>query len=90
MVVSLLVYVIFNNLLPNKEKAAKGQLPVSKMEFKLMGAHLVLHWQWVLPHLHFHSLSITRMLSHIGLFAGFVAWILVSAKRDEYEQGIMH
>ncbi|MFZ2286408.1 MAG: peptide MFS transporter [Bacteroidales bacterium] len=81
MVLSLLVFVIFKHLLPNKEKAAK-EAAGPKMEFKpwaLIGAALAMGLT---------AFALSFLVNYkdalaYGLFAGFVVWILVSAKREE-------
>jgi POT family proton-dependent oligopeptide transporter len=81
MVVSLLVFVIFKHLLPNKEKAVK-EAAGPKMEFKpwaLIGAAVAMGLT---------AFALSFLVNYkdalaYGLFAGFVVWILVSAKREE-------
>ena len=80
MVISLLVYVIFNRLLPNKEKVAKEY--GTKVEFKpwILLASLV-------------AIGITAFALYFlvgfasglafGLFAGFVTWIILSSHKEE-------
>ena len=80
MVISLLVYVIFNRLLPNKEKVAKES--GTKVEFKpwILLASLV-------------AIGITAFALYFlvgfasglafGLFAGFVTWIILSSHKEE-------
>jgi len=84
MVVSLLVYVIFNKLLPNKEKAVKGSASAHegiKFEFRpLIYAMLAMG-------IFAAGLSFVVGLADglaFGLFAGFITWILTSARKDEY------
>jgi POT family proton-dependent oligopeptide transporter len=88
MVISLLVYVIFNRFLPNKEK--KVQELSEKVSFKtlplvaaaaIMGAVAFgLHY---IPQL--GSTIMQRWLTGLafGLFAGFVTWIMLSSKKEE-------
>ncbi len=81
MVISLLVFVIFKHLLPNKEKVAKESAG-PKMEFKpwaFIGAALAMGLT---------AFALSFLVNYkdalaYGLFAGFVVWILVSAKREE-------
>ncbi|MDO9341372.1 MAG: MFS transporter [Bacteroidales bacterium] len=80
MVISLLVYIFFNRLLPNKEKAVKET--TTKVEFK-PGILLIA----------LAAMGITAFgLSYIvgladgfafGLFAGFVTWIILSSHKEE-------
>jgi proton-dependent oligopeptide transporter, POT family len=81
MVVSLLVYVIFKNHLPNKEKTVKkeSEEPVKFKPVTLIGSLI--------------AMGVTAFALHFlvgykdgcayGLFAGFVVWILTSAKKEE-------
>ena len=81
MVISLLVFVIFKHLLPNKEKVVKDASG-PKMEFKpfaLIGAAVAMGLT---------AFALSFLVNYkdalaYGLFAGFVVWILVSAKREE-------
>jgi proton-dependent oligopeptide transporter, POT family len=82
MIISLLVYVIFNKHLPNKEK--KTTEVAEKVEFNMVTliASLV-------------SMGITAFALHyikrvgwtsgfaFGLFAAFVTWIVLTAKKEE-------
>ncbi|MBK7731427.1 MAG: peptide MFS transporter [Bacteroidales bacterium] len=84
MVISLLVYVSFNKLLPNKEKPVKASADsANTLEFEIrpliysiiamaifaFGLQFIVGWASGLA---------------FGLFAGFVTWILTTAKKDEY------
>ncbi len=81
MIISLVVFVIFKHLLPNKEKAVKESAG-PKMEFKpfaLIGAAVAMGLT---------AFALSFLVNYkdalaYGLFAGFVVWILVSAKREE-------
>ncbi len=83
MVISLLVYVIFNRLLPNKEK--KGEtVSVENIEFKpapliaavaamgitAFGLHFIRQVGW--------SAGFA-----FGLFAAFVTWIIMTSRKEE-------
>jgi POT family proton-dependent oligopeptide transporter len=82
MVISLLVYIIFNRLLPNKE--TKKTAAVEKVEFK----------PWVIMAA-VGAIGVTAFLLHFikafgwtsgfafGLFAGFITWIILSSKHEE-------
>ncbi len=84
MVISLIVYMVFGRLLPNKEVSTKGKENVSKIEFKpsIMFAALA-------------AIGITAYLLHFikevgwtagfafGLFAGFVTWIILTSHKEE-------
>jgi len=84
MVISLLVYVIFNRLLPKKEKPVKeSEESANSLEFEAMpliyaliamgifatGLQFIVGWASGLA---------------FGLFAGFITWMLTTAKKDEY------
>jgi POT family proton-dependent oligopeptide transporter len=84
MVVSLLVYVFFNRLLPNKEKPVKEseesantiELEIRPLIYALIamaifatGLSFIVGWASGLA---------------FGLFAGFTTWMLTTAKKDEY------
>ena len=81
MVISLIVFVFFKHLIPNKAKVVKDET-ASKVPFKpwaLIGAVLAMG-------LTAYALSFlvdVKDAFAYGLFAGFVVWILVSAKREE-------
>ncbi len=82
MVISLLVYLFFSKLLPNKE--TKKSEAVEKVTFK----------PWVLVAA-IAAIGVTAFLLHFieavgwtsgfafGLFAGFITWIILSAKPEE-------
>jgi len=91
MVISLIVYISFNKFLPNKEKPAKGA--VSEIPFKLSpilaaaGAlvatglifSVILSYATGSP---FGKVVANGMA--FGLFGGFVTWMLISAKKEEF------
>lgn len=82
MVVSLLAYVLFNKLLPDRE--VKKADVRDRMEFNPValavaaGAVLVTAFA-----LHFIPAVGWTSGSAFGLFAGFVTWIILSAKKEE-------
>ena len=83
MVISLIVYLVFSRLLPNKEVTSKEKA-VAKIEFKpsVMFAALA-------------AIGITAYVLHFikdvgwtagfafGLFAGFVTWIILTSHKEE-------
>jgi len=81
MIVSLLVFVIYKKLLPNKEKVEKDTTS-PQVQFKpwaLIGAVIAMGLTaFALSFL----VNFKDALAY-GLFAGFVTWILVSAKKEE-------
>ncbi len=91
MILSLLVYVIFNKLLPNKDKAA----PAVKTEEKATKISKTIDFQPVPLLAAVVALGVTafvlQLLEQIdvatgfafGLFAGFVTWIILSSRKDE-------
>jgi len=83
MVISLLVYIFFNKLLPNKEKAVKETS--TKVEFKPS----VLIFALLAMGATAFGLSFAFGLASgfaFGLFAGFVTWIILSSHKDERER----
>jgi POT family proton-dependent oligopeptide transporter len=93
MVISLLVYLIFKNHLPNKEKAVKDS--GSEIPFKpeplltAFGALLVtgLIFSFILSYATgspFGKVVANGMA--FGLFGGFVTWMLMSAKKEEFSR----
>jgi len=84
MVISMLVYIIFNRLLPNKEKQIKeaGSAPAGiKFEFRPL-IYAIIAMGIFAAGLSF-VVGIASGLA-FGLFAGFITWILTSARKDEY------
>jgi POT family proton-dependent oligopeptide transporter len=84
MVISLLVYIIFNKLLPNKEKPAKASADsANTVEFQFQPLLYALIAMGIFAFgLHFIVGWASGMA--FGLFAGFITWILTTAKKDEY------
>ncbi len=91
MILSLLVYVIFNRLLPSKDKVAvaaraeeKAIKPSEKVDFKpvpLIAAVVALGvTAFVLQLL--EQIDVATGFA-FGLFAGFVTWIILSSRKDE-------
>jgi POT family proton-dependent oligopeptide transporter len=82
MVISLLVYIFFNRMLPNKEK--KASEVTEKVDFKPLPLVAAIA-----------AMAITGFLLHFiqqvgwangfafGLFAGFITWIIMSANKNE-------
>ena len=84
MVISMLVYIIFNRLLPNKEKekSEAGSAPAGiKFEFRPL-IYAIIAMGIFAAGLSF-VVGIFSGLA-FGLFAGFITWILTSARKDEY------
>jgi POT family proton-dependent oligopeptide transporter len=80
MVISLLVYIFFNRLLPNKERSSKET--TSKIEFKPS----ILLYALAAMGVTAFGLSYLVGLADgfaFGLFAGFVTWIILSSHKDE-------
>lgn len=84
MVISLLVYVFFNRLLPNKEKPVKDSATsATSVEFEFRP----LIYAAIAMGIFAAGLSFVVGLATglaFGLFAGFITWILTTAKKDEY------
>ncbi len=84
MVISLLVYLFFNRLLPNKEKPAKATDGSSNtLEFE---ARPLIYAVIAMAIFAFGIQFIVGWASGMafGLFAGFITWMLTTAKKDEY------
>ncbi len=80
MVISLLVYIIFNRLLPNKEKTEKG--PDTNVEFKPVIILAAIGAMGIIA----FGLSFVVGLADgmaFGLFAAFVTWIILSSHKEE-------
>jgi proton-dependent oligopeptide transporter, POT family len=83
MVISLLVYIIFNRLLPNKEvKATSAQ--TEKVDFKpvpIIAAGIAM----TLTAFALHFIRQVGWASGFafGLFAGFITWIILSSRKEE-------
>jgi POT family proton-dependent oligopeptide transporter len=93
MIISLLVYLFFNKYLPNKEKVVKEG--GSEIPFKVTplltaaGALIVtgLIFSFILSYATgspFGKVVANGMA--FGLFAGFVTWMLMSSKKEEFPQ----
>ncbi len=83
MVISLLVYIIFNKLLPNKEVKAAA-VSSEKIEFKplpLIAAILAIG----ITAFGLHFIKDVGWTSGFafGLFAGFVTWIILTSRKEE-------
>jgi len=82
MIISLLVYVFFNKLLPNKEK--KASEPSEKVEFKPMALVFAVIAMFAVAYgLHFIKQVGWATGFAFGLFAAFVTWITLSSKKEE-------
>lgn len=81
MIISLLVYIVFNKSLPNKEKVKeKTEQPLSGGLFPLIiGICLI-----ALTSIIFHfAMNDYKLGLAIGLFLGFSSWILLSSTKEE-------
>jgi POT family proton-dependent oligopeptide transporter len=82
MVISLLVYIFFSKLLPNKEK--KAAEVVETVDFK----PLVLVYAAAAMVITAYALHFIKNVGWtsgfaFGLFAGFITWIILSARKEE-------
>ena len=82
MVISLLVYIFFNRLLPNKEKKNTGI--AEKVDFKPAALFAAIVAMGVTAYgLHFiKNVGWTSGFA-FGLFAAFITWIILSSKKEE-------
>ncbi|HUW93830.1 MAG TPA: MFS transporter, partial [Bacteroidales bacterium] len=84
MIISLLVYVFFNRLLPNKEKPARdSSTTATGLAFEFKPLIFALISMGVFAFGLSFVVGIADGLA-FGLFAGFITWILTTAKKDEY------
>ena len=84
MIISLLVYIFFNRLLPNKEKPAKAtDGSANTLEFQPMP---LIYAAIAMAIFAFGLQFIVGVATGLafGLFAGFTTWMLTTAKKDEY------
>jgi proton-dependent oligopeptide transporter, POT family len=86
MIISLLVYIIFNKLLPNKEVKAAA-VSAEKIDFKpvpLIAAVLAIGL--IAFGLHFIKQIGWATGFAFGLFGGFVTWIILTSRKEERER----
>lgn len=82
MVISLLVFIIFNKHLPNKEK--KATEPSERVEFNIVTLLAAVAAMWITAFaLHFIKQVGWTAGFAFGLFAAFVTWIILTAKKEE-------
>jgi POT family proton-dependent oligopeptide transporter len=90
MVISLLVYIFFNRMLPNKEKkvdTTKEAAGHEKVDFKpvpLVAALIAMGLTATILHF-IKEVGWTSGFA-FGLFAGFVTWIILSSRKEERER----
>jgi proton-dependent oligopeptide transporter, POT family len=82
MVISLLVYIFFNRMLPNKEK--KVTEVAERVDFKPLPLIAAIAAMGITGFL-LHFVQQVGWLNGLafGLFAGFITWIFMSANKDE-------
>jgi POT family proton-dependent oligopeptide transporter len=86
MIISLIVYVIFNKMLPNKEKAVatESHASATSTEKKSLLPTIIAITLCALTAVIFQLAFENYMLGlAIGLFFAFVAWIFLSSTKDE-------
>ncbi len=85
MVISMLVYIIFNKMLPNKEKKAGVTESTSeKVDFKPLPLVFALLAMGITAFaLHFVENVGWASGFAFGLFAGFVTWIIMTSRKEE-------
>ena len=85
MVISLLAYIFFNRLLPNKEK--KEEVKALKIEFKIMPLISAAAAMAAVAYgLHFIKQVGWTSGFAIGLFAAFITWIVLTAQKEEMKR----
>jgi POT family proton-dependent oligopeptide transporter len=83
MVISLLVYIVFNKLLPNKEVKAAA-LSSEKIDFKPVPLIAAIAAMGITAFgLHFIKQVGWANGSAFGLFAAFVTWIILTSRKEE-------
>jgi POT family proton-dependent oligopeptide transporter len=89
MVISLLVYIIFNKLLPNKETKVSA-VAAEKIEFKpipliaaVMAIGVTAFGLHYIKQLGENSTQRWMTGLAFGLFAGFVTWIILASRKEE-------
>jgi len=83
MVLSLLVYIIFNKFLPNKESKASAAA-TEKIDFKPVPLIAAIFAMGITAFgLHFIKEVGWTAGFAFGLFAGFVTWIILSSRKEE-------
>ena len=81
MLVSLLIYVLFQKLLPNKEKAkTRENQQIGKKPWALAVALMI---GAIVYGLIYYGLGVKDIAMAIGLFASFVAWIVSISNKEE-------
>ncbi len=84
MVISLLVYIFFNRLIPNKEKSIKVNESLTRIEFKTSVLIAALFAMGVTAiGLHFIKEVGWAAGFAFGLFAGFVTWVILTSHKEE-------
>jgi proton-dependent oligopeptide transporter, POT family len=82
MILSLLVYIFFNKLLPNKEK--KEEAKSEKVEFSFKPLIFAIAAMGAVGYgLHFIKQVGWASGFAFGLFAAFITWIILSSKKEE-------
>ena len=83
MVISLMVYIIFNKLLPNKEVVVNAPA-TEKIDFKPSALFAAIAAMGITAFgLHFIKQVGWAAGFAFGLFAGFVTWIILSSRKEE-------
>ena len=90
MIISLLVYIIFNKYLPNKEKSVSNtisseteNIPKSKSAGNIVSIIIALGLMATTSLIFYFTLNDIQMGLAIGLFVGFVSWILQISTKEE-------
>jgi POT family proton-dependent oligopeptide transporter len=83
MVISLLVYIIFNKYLPNKEKKATEVSEKVEFNFNTLYSAAIGAMGITAFGLHFIKQVGWTAGFAFGLFAAFVTWIVLTARKEE-------
>ena len=81
MLISMLVYVIFNKHLPNKEKVAAANAP--KVEKKPWAFAIALAVGTIVFSIINYGFGVQDIALAVGLFATFIAWIITISNKEE-------
>jgi len=84
MLVSLLIYIMFHKLLPNKEKTqTKQQKQAEKVEKKPWASALALAIGGIVYAAIYYGAGVKDIALAVGLFAAFITWIVSISNKEE-------
>ncbi len=84
MLISLLIYILFHKYLPNKEKTqTEKQKQAEKVEKKPWALAAALAIGGIVYAIIYYGLGVKDIAMAVGLFAGFIAWIVSISNKEE-------